>query len=232
MSLPPSCLLFFSLPFSFFTAFLPSPSFLIFIYKIFNRVMEDIHSGETIATTTETVPPTTTTLPSPLQTIRIHHIHHYFRFRIHPPSDKTNETNEMKEKDEGQEKDRCQAYLEKLYPLLVGAVDISMYEDECRSLLGVSYNTLSSIMTHHDIIKEILVRIVHNGQACGAGDASAPSDDVQRAVRQVAVSFHVRDCPSPEHARECVSIFSPLSLPLSSPLLSLPHHSHQKYTEI
>ena len=151
---------------------------------------------------------------------------------VHPPSDKTNETNETnetKEKDEGQEKDRCQAYLEKLYPLLAGAVDISTYEDECCSPLGVSYNTLSSIMTNHDIIKEILVCIVHNVQACGAGDVSALSDDVQ-----VAVSFYVRDCPSPEHARECVSFFSPLSsLPpfiLSS--ISLPHHSHQKYTEI
>ena len=97
-------------------------------------------------------------------------------------------------------------------------MDISTYEDKCRSLLGVSYNNLSSIMTNHDVIKDILVRIVHNGQACGAGDASVPSDDVQRTVRQVAVSFYVRDCPSPGHARGCVSFFSPLSLPLSSPL--------------
>ena len=124
-------------------------------------------------------------------------------------------------------------YLDKLHPLLAGAVDISTYEDECRSLLGVSYNNLSSIMTNHDVIKDIFVRIVRTGQACGAGDASAPSDDVQRAVRQVAVSFYVRDCPSPGHARECVSFFSPLSLPLSSPLSPcLPHHPHQKYTEI
>ena len=76
-------------------------------------------------------------------------------------------------------------------------------------------------MTNHDVIKDILVRIVRNGQACGAGDASAPSDDVQRAVRQVAVSFYVRDCPSPGHARECVSFFSALS-PSLYPLLSLP----------
>ena len=128
------------------------------------------------------------------------------------------EKEKEKEKDEGQEKDRYQAYLEKLYPLLAGAVDISTDEDECCSLLGVSYNTLSSIMTNHDVIKDILVRIVHNGLACGAGDASAPSDYVRRAVRQVLVSFYVRDCPSPGHARECVSFFSPLSLPLSSPL--------------
>ena len=47
---------------------------------------------------------------------------------------------EEKEKDEGQEKDRYQAYLEKFYPLLAGAVDISTHEDECRSLLGVFYN--------------------------------------------------------------------------------------------
>ena len=142
-------------------------------------------------------------------------------------AEKGKEKEKEKEKDGEQEKDRYQAYLEKLYPLLAGAVDISMHEDECRSLLGVSYNTLSSITTNHDVTKDILVRVVHNGQACGAGDASAPSDDVQRAVRQVAVSFYVRDCPSPGHARECVSFFSPLSLPLSSPLLP-----HQKYIEI
>ena len=102
------------------------------------------------------------------------------------------------------------------------AVDISTHEDEYRSLLGVSYNTLSAIMTHHDVTRDILVRIAHNGQACGAGDASASSNYVQRAVRQVAVSFYVRDCPSPRHARECVSFFSPLSLPLSSSLSPSP----------
>ena len=92
---------------------------------------------------------------------------------------KEKEKEKEKEKDEGQEEDRYQAYLEKVYPLLADAVDISTYEFECRSLLGVSYHTLSLIMTNHDVIKDILVRIVHNGQACGAGDASAPSDDVQ-----------------------------------------------------
>ena len=132
------------------------------------------------------------------------------------------EKEKEKEKDEGQEKDRYQAYLEKLYPLLAGAVDISTHEDENRSLLSVSFNTLSAIMTNHDVTRDILVRIVHNGQACGAGDVSAPSDYVQRAVRQVAVSFYVRDCLSPRHARECVSFFSPLSLPLSSSLSPSP----------
>ena len=115
-------------------------------------------------------------------------------------AEKGKEKEKEKEKDEVQEKRRYQAYLEKLYTLLAGAVDISTYEDECRSPLGVSYNTLSSIMTNHDVIKDILVRFVRNGQACGAGDASAPNDYVQRAVRQVAVSFYIRDCPSPGHA--------------------------------
>eukprot|EP00026_Physarum_polycephalum_P000301 Phypoly_transcript_00301.p1 GENE.Phypoly_transcript_00301~~Phypoly_transcript_00301.p1 ORF type:complete len:1683 (+),score=475.87 Phypoly_transcript_00301:157-5205(+) len=42
------------------------------------------------------------------------------------------------EKDDGHDKDRYQAFLEKLYSLLAGAMDVNHYEDECRSLLGIS----------------------------------------------------------------------------------------------